>query len=212
MRNSAPLRVRPATEDELVEMSRLWREMMDYHAKVEPRFRPLPPPAGEEAWMNHMRKDVFGSEDSCIFAAEMDGRIVGQMIGLLRDEYAVFEPAQFGYVTDVAVDPAVRRGVVGGALFEAVKNWFREKGVSRLRMMVAHSNPVSQPFWRAMGCTRRVSVLWQESCISGPSVQTSSFGAVLTCGAIGAAGAPGGASPSTPMAKTAQVRFTRSNA
>jgi ribosomal protein S18 acetylase RimI-like enzyme len=150
-----------ATVGDLTEMSRLWREMMDYHAKVEPRFRPLSPPAGEEARMNHMRKDVFESEDSCIFA-EMDGKIVGQMIGLLRDEYAVIEPAQFGYVTDVAVDPAVRRWGVGRALFEAVKIWFREKDVARLRMMVAHNNPVSQPFWRAMGCTDYVDVLWYD--------------------------------------------------
>lgn len=162
MKNPVPLSVRPATEDDLVEMSRLWREMMDYHAKVEPRFRPLPPPAGEEAWMSHMRKNVFGSEDSCIFVAEMGNRIVGQMIGLLRDEYAVFEPAQFGYVTDVAVDPAVRRNGVGRMLFEAVKNWFRERGVSRLRMMVAHNNTVSQPFWRAMGCTDYMDILWYD--------------------------------------------------
>ena len=162
MKDPAPFSVRPATEGDLVEMSRLWREMMDYHAKAEPRFRPLPPPAGEEAWMHHMRKDVFGSEGSCIFVAEMGNRIVGQMIGLLRDEYAVFQPRQYGYVTDVAVDPAARRSGVGRALFEAVANWFRERGVSHLRLMVAHNNPISQPFWRAMGCTDFMDVLWYD--------------------------------------------------
>jgi ribosomal protein S18 acetylase RimI-like enzyme len=162
MKDSAPFSVRPATEDDLVGMSRLWREMMDYHAKVEPRFRPLPSPAGEEAWMHHMRKDVLGGEGSCIFVAEMGNRIVGQMIGLLRDEYAVFQPRQYGYVTDVAVDPAARRSGVGRALFEAVANWFRERGVSHLRLMVAHNNPISQPFWRAMGCTDYMDVLWYD--------------------------------------------------
>ena len=112
--------------------------------------------------MDHMRKDVFGSEDSCIFLAEMDGRIVGQMIGLLRDEYAVFQPRQYGYVTDVAVDPAARRSGVGRALFKAVANWFRDRGVSHLRLMVAHNNPISQPFWRAMGCTDYMDVLWYD--------------------------------------------------
>jgi ribosomal protein S18 acetylase RimI-like enzyme len=154
--------VRQATENDLTQMTRLWREMMDFHSDVEPRFRPLPPPAGEEAWVEHMRKDVLGNESCCVFLAETDEGAVGQMIGLLRDEYAVFEPGQFGYVTDVAVDPAVRRSGVGRALFEALKAWFRERGVTHLRMMVAHCNPVSQPFWRALGCTDYMDILWYD--------------------------------------------------
>jgi ribosomal protein S18 acetylase RimI-like enzyme len=154
--------VRPAIEQDVPAMIRLWREMMDFHANLEPRFRPLPPPEGEEAWEKHMREDVWGNEEWCIFVAESEGEVIGQMIGTLRDEYPVFEPLQYGYVTDVAVDPVARRSGVGRALFEAVKGWFRTHGISHLRLMVAHNNPISQPFWRALGCTDYMDVMWYD--------------------------------------------------
>jgi len=152
--------IRPGTEDDLPEMLRLWREMMDFHARLEPRFRPLPPPAGEQAWEKHLREGVWGNESWCVFVAEADGRLIGQIMGVLRDQLPVFEPERYGYVTDVVVDPAARRHGVGRALFEALKAWFCERGVSHLQLGVAHNNPVSQAFWRAMGCTDYTDILW----------------------------------------------------
>jgi len=154
--------VRPATEEDFPAMLRLWREMMDFHARVEPRFRPLPTPAGEEAWETHLRETIWGNQDWCVFVAEADGQVIGQMLGVLRDPYPVFEPGRYGYVTDVAVDPAVRRNGVGRALFEALKAWFREQGVSHIELMVAHNSPVSQAFWREMGCSDYMDILWYD--------------------------------------------------
>jgi ribosomal protein S18 acetylase RimI-like enzyme len=154
--------IRPGTEEDMSEMFRLWREMMDFHARVEPRFRPLPSPAGEEAWGKHLRQDVWGDEHWCVFVAETDGRLVGQIMGLLRDSVPVFVPERYGYVTDIVVDPAARRSGVARALFEALKAWFRERGVSHLQLQVAHNNSVSQAFWRAMGCTDYLNTLWYD--------------------------------------------------
>ncbi len=154
--------IRPGTERDLPDMLRLWREMMDFHARVEPRFRPLPSPAGEQAWREHLSRDVWGSEDWCVFVAEVDGKIVGQIMGMLRDAVPVFEPGRYGYVTDVVVDPAVRRSGVGQALFEALRAWFCERGVSCLQLQVAHNNPASQAFWRAMGCTDYMDTMWYD--------------------------------------------------
>jgi ribosomal protein S18 acetylase RimI-like enzyme len=159
--------VRPATKEDFPAMTRLWREMMDFHANVEPRFRPLPAPEGEEAWERHLHEDMWGNEAWCIFVAESEGEVIGQMIGTLRDEYPVFEPLRYGYVTDVAVDPAARRSGVGRAMFEAVKGWFRTQGISHLRLMVAHNNPISQAFWRAMGCTDYMDQMWYDLAVEG---------------------------------------------
>jgi ribosomal protein S18 acetylase RimI-like enzyme len=109
-----------------------------------------------------MREDVWGNEAWCVFVAESEGKVVGQMIGTLRDEYPVFEPRRYGYVTDVAVDQAARRSGVGRALFEALKDWFRIRGISHLRLTVAHNNPVSQAFWRALGCTDYMDQMWYD--------------------------------------------------
>ncbi len=152
--------IRPGDEKDMPAMLRLWREMMDFHAQVEPRFRPAPAPAGEQAWEKHVRDDIWGREDWCVFVAEKEGELIGQIMGTLRDPYPVFKPGRYGYVTDIVVDPAVRRGGVGQALFEALKAWFRERGASHLELQVAHNNLVSQAFWRAEGCTDYMDALW----------------------------------------------------
>jgi len=154
--------VRPGTEEDLPQMLRLWREMMDFHARVEPRFRPLPSPAGEQAWEKHLREHVWGSEDWCVFVAEADGRLIGQIMGVLRDQVPVFEPERYGYVTDIVVDVTARRSGVGRALFEALEAWFCQRGVSHLQLQVAHDNPVSQAFWRAVGCMDYMDTLWYD--------------------------------------------------
>lgn len=154
--------VRPGTVEDISDMLQLWREMMDFHARLEPRFRPLPTPAGERAWEKHLREHVWGNEDWCVFVAEADGRLVGQIMGMLRDSVPVFEPGRHGYVTDVVVDPAARRSGVGRALFDALKGWFRERSVSHLELMVAHDNPASQGFWRAVGCADYMDILWYD--------------------------------------------------
>lgn len=58
--------IRPGAEEDTPEMLRLRREMMDFHARVEPRFRPAPTPAGEQAWEKHLREDIWRNEE-CVF-------------------------------------------------------------------------------------------------------------------------------------------------
>jgi ribosomal protein S18 acetylase RimI-like enzyme len=83
-------------------------------------------------------------------------------MGVVRDQVPVFEPERYGYVTDIVVDPAARGSGVGQVLFEALKAWFRERGVSNLELQVAYNNSVSQAFWRAMGCTDYMDTLWYD--------------------------------------------------
>ncbi len=154
--------IRLGNEKDMPEMLRLWREMMDFHAQVEPRFRPAPPPEGEQAWEKHVRENILGKEDWCVFVAEEEGELIGQIMGALRDPYPVFEPGRYGYVTDIVVDPTLRRSGVGRALFEALKTWFCERGISHLELQVAHNNPVSQAFWRAVGCVDYMDALWYD--------------------------------------------------
>jgi ribosomal protein S18 acetylase RimI-like enzyme len=154
--------VRPGTEEDIPAVLRLWREMMDHHARLEPRFEPLPSPAGEDAWEKHLREDIWGKQDWHIVVAEADGQVVGMMIGTLRDPYPVFKPERYGFVADAVVSSAARRSGVGRALFEALKAWFRQQRVSHLELVVAHANPASQAFWRAMGCTDFMDNMWYD--------------------------------------------------
>jgi ribosomal protein S18 acetylase RimI-like enzyme len=151
--------IRPGTREDVPAMLRLWREMMDYHARVEPRFRPASSPEGEQAWEAYLSANLWRSEDWVVFVAETNGQLIGQIMGLLRDRPPVFEPERYGYVTDIVVEPTARRNAVGRALFDALKGWLRERGARHVELQVAHNNLASQAFWRAVGCTDYLDTL-----------------------------------------------------
>jgi ribosomal protein S18 acetylase RimI-like enzyme len=154
--------IRPATEDDLPEMLQLWREMMDFHAHWDDRFRPKPSPEAEQAWANYLRQDIFGRDTWCVLVAEDNNKLVGQIAGELRQPAPVFEPQTYGYVTDIVVAPCARRQGIGKALFSALEAWFRAQGAAYLQLQVLESNPASQAFWRAMGCTDYMDTLWYD--------------------------------------------------
>jgi ribosomal protein S18 acetylase RimI-like enzyme len=154
--------IRPGSDKDVPEMLRLWRVFMDSQAQEEPRVRCLPAPLGEQAWEKYLRGSVLGNQDCCVFVAEADGKLIGHIIGVTRDALPIQEPERFGNVTDTVVDLAARRRGVGQALFEALKAWFRQQGVSSLRLPVLHNNTPAQAFWREMGCTDHADILWYD--------------------------------------------------
>ncbi|MGD2176922.1 MAG: GNAT family N-acetyltransferase [Anaerolineae bacterium] len=154
--------IRTANEDDLPEMLRLWREMMDFHARCDARFRPRPLPEAEQAWTKYLREDIWDSDRWCILVAEADDALVGQIGGELREAVPVFEPRTYGYITDIVVDPAARRRGIGRALFKALEEWFRGRGAADLQLQVLESNPAAQAFWRAMGCSDYSDILWYD--------------------------------------------------
>ena len=160
--SETPFVVRPAGEDDVPGMLRLWRQMMDFHADADPRFRPTAAPEGEQAWERFVREHAWTDEDWRVVVAEKGGRIIGHCVGVLRDRYPVFEPARYGVVMDMVVDRDVRRSGAGQALFAELKMWFRECGASYVELQVAHRNATSQAFWRAMGCTDYMDTLWYD--------------------------------------------------
>jgi ribosomal protein S18 acetylase RimI-like enzyme len=159
---SMELEVREAAEEDAPAMLGLWREMMDFHAELDPRLRPLAPPEGERGWEKHLREDLLEKESACVLVAKRDGRVVGMIAGLLRDVYPVFEPEQRGFVSDISVAADARRQGVGRALFESLQAWFKHRGASHVEVRVADANPVSRAFWAAMGCRDYMHDLWWE--------------------------------------------------
>lgn len=83
-------------------------------------------------------------------------------IGYTRDPYPVFEQEAYGYVNDMVVAAEARCEGVGQALFEALKTWSKKQHVFHVELQVAHNNPVSQGFWRKMGCIDYIDTMWYD--------------------------------------------------
>jgi len=151
--------VREATLQDVFSILPLWREMMRLHAELDPRFQPHP--QGEGAWVAVLVEWIAGDE-SAVYVAHADEKLIGYTVGVDRETTPVLLPPRHGYIFDMFVSEAWRRRGVGLALFSALRDWFRGRGLTTFRLNVSHLNPVSQAFWRSLGCQDFMDVLWGE--------------------------------------------------
>jgi len=82
--------------------------------------------------------------------AEVDGRVVGFMLGEVRSgEFGLEEPT--GWVEVLGVDPEVRCRAVGRRMAEAILEHFREKGARSVRTLVDGDNEELCGFFSSLG-------------------------------------------------------------
>jgi ribosomal protein S18 acetylase RimI-like enzyme len=155
----ADMRVRQATLKDMEAVLDLWQEMMGYHARLDPRFRPA---ADGRELFREVLQEWMVDETCRILVAEDDGQVVGYIIGRLAENPAVFKQRYLGHVSDICVAPDRRRTGVGRKLFGFLRKWFRGKGLTVAQLNVAALNPVSQAFWREMGFQDYMQRLWLE--------------------------------------------------
>lgn len=152
------MNVRRARAEDVPALVRLWREMWDYHEKLDPRYEASPlADTVMTAWIaDHLR-----SERCCVFLAE-DPEPIGYVSGMLLENPPVLPTQFFGFISEVAVTEKARRRGVGERLVEEMHAWFREKRVPYVEVNVSVRNAVSRTFWRKRGYTEFLEHLRRE--------------------------------------------------
>lgn len=101
-------------------------------------------------WLSVFRRygDGEGPERHFL-VAEIDGRVVGFIIGELRD-WEFGEPP-CGWVFAIDVAPEFRLAGVATRMLGALRAGFRRSGVRKLRTMLARDNTLILSFFRSQG-------------------------------------------------------------
>ena len=101
-------------------------------------------------WLSVLRRYGSGRHDEQQFlVALQDGRVIGFVIGEMRDWEFGSPPC--GWVFAIDVDPQARLAGVGTRLLEAISGSFRRIGVRKLRTMLALDNTLILSFFRSQG-------------------------------------------------------------
>ncbi len=141
--------VRRARAEDLDELVRLWREMWEFHAPLDPRFEIT---AAADLVMGKWFEDTLDSERAALFVAEdRPAAARGYVHAMILENPPVVPRPYYGYVSEIAVRD--RRRGVGTKLLEAAHAWFREKNVSYAEVNVSVRNAVAGRFWRKHGYT-----------------------------------------------------------
>jgi GNAT superfamily N-acetyltransferase len=141
-------------------MLKIWQETVEMLAKADSRQKLAPDAA--ERWQSDLIT-WLDRADIAVFVAEsliQEGRILGYIIGSLAANPPTLLPARYGFVSDLAVDSHGKLGGLGRALFDALKAWFVEQGVSTVEARVPYRHPVAQAFWRAIGASELYEQMW----------------------------------------------------
>jgi ribosomal protein S18 acetylase RimI-like enzyme len=127
--------VRPLSELDLDDIGRI----------AEQTRKQYQPELWEDRVTYYLRRDPEGS-----VVAEIDGRVVGFMLGDVRSgEFGIEAPS--GWIEVIGVDPESGGKGVGRALAEAMLASYRARGVRAVRTMVEASMPEVERFFAALG-------------------------------------------------------------
>jgi GNAT superfamily N-acetyltransferase len=149
----APLHVRRATRADLPALGRLGAHLMRLHYEFD-RRRFVAPTGNPEAGYAHFLGTQLDVDDAVVFVADRGGRAIGYV-------YAGIEPFSWkelreaaGFVHDIVVDEAERRGGVAAALMDAAIAWVREQGVASVMLWTAAPNERAQRLFERLGFRR----------------------------------------------------------
>jgi ribosomal protein S18 acetylase RimI-like enzyme len=101
-------------------------------------------------WQSVLRRyGVAGDAQRQFLVAEARGRVVGFVIGEVRDWEFGSPPC--GWVFAIDVRPDARQEGVGARLLAAICAGFRRAGVTKVRTMLARDNTLILSFFRSQG-------------------------------------------------------------
>jgi len=131
----SPARIRPLDELDLGAI-----------VKIDERITGIyRPDVWEKRVLYYLRRDPESSQ-----VAEIGGRVVGFMLGDVRDgEFGIEEPS--GWIERFGIDPDFRGKDLGKQMFDAIRRHFSEQGATRVRTMVNRKDPGVAGFLDAMG-------------------------------------------------------------
>ncbi len=140
--------VREALRRDVPALMALWNEMMEFHSGIDPRFkisgnyhREL-----ERHFVESMRSGV-----SRLFVMELEGKIVGYILGELHQRKPIYPAGNYGFISDLCVSSEYRRRGFGRKLVEELMQWFESRKVNSIELFLLEANPTSTAFWSTLG-------------------------------------------------------------
>lgn len=142
--------IRAAVASDAVVIGKMWAQLVAHHHALDPA---MPRATAEGAHLyGRSLGDRLEDSHTRVLVAEVDGRVVGYVLGVIVDLLPeMFEQQAGGFLADIYVEADCRRQGHGRALVTALTDWFRERGLEYFEWHVPANNPATIAFWRSMG-------------------------------------------------------------
>lgn len=95
--------------------------------------------------------DGLNDANSLCLMAKLEGKIVGFISGVIRDNSPLLSPEQIGHVSVIVVDAESRLKGVGESLWEEMRRWFLSRNIDHFELYTEYGNENAGPFWSKKG-------------------------------------------------------------
>lgn len=134
-RSEADVRIRPVDELDIEDIAAI-------DERIGGEYRP-------EVWERRVFYYIRRNPEASL-VAEVDGRVVGFMLGEIRSgEFGLEEPT--GWIEVLAVHPDHRGRAIGRRLAETMLERFESEGATEVRTLVDREMPRIERFFNALG-------------------------------------------------------------
>jgi ribosomal protein S18 acetylase RimI-like enzyme len=157
----AEVTYRVSGETDLPVIASMYDKMDAYFRQFSYRF-PEVENVGQ-AWLDSFRRTL--GRFSVVYVAELDGKVVGFMLGRVKRVAPYLGGVLVGELSDMWVEPEARRYGIGEKLSRLTIDWLREQKVHSVEVQILEGN---QPIWRLyekMGFQpelRQIRITWEE--------------------------------------------------
>ena len=138
---------REATKEDFDEIAKLWRQLFELHAKLDPIFSPAKD--GHRHYLKWV-KFHMDDENSVVLISEFESKAVAYCMAQVKQLPPVLEFKVVGMISDMAVHEDLQGRQIGRALYKAMEEKLLKMGVSRIELKTSSFNPHSNYFWETV--------------------------------------------------------------
>jgi GNAT superfamily N-acetyltransferase len=144
------LRIEPATQDDIDALGGLLQQLFaieaDFHFDVTKTGRAL--------------QQLINDERACVLVARDNDKVIGMCTAQLVISTA--EGAYSAWVEDVVVDKQQHGKGIGTQLLNAIGEWAKGEGATRLQLLADMENQPAQEFYRRSGWQQLQLQTWRK--------------------------------------------------
>ena len=141
--------IRPADHGDFDAVNELFREGDQMYFERHPEFfEPVMEPPRDHDWLN----SVLASDEERLLLAELDGKLVGLVHGILISvERRGLRRRKRGHIDTIIVTEHHRNRGIGTQLMDSIEDWFSQNGVTQADLGVWVFNSDAMRLYKRLG-------------------------------------------------------------
>jgi len=144
------MKIRKAKAEEVGQIADLQRELMLHEKKIESTYFYNISKDARERFIEFAKKKIE-NRNSKLFVAIIDGKIVGYILGWIKERPPVFKLKKVGYISDCFVIEKFRGEGIGEKLAQRMLAWFKIKKLNYAELVVTSRNKLGFTVWKNLG-------------------------------------------------------------